>query len=279
MRNLRERGAAITGAAGGIGRALALRLAAEGCRVAVSDVDEAGLDETAGLLAAAGARVDRARVDVAEPRAVQAWADGLARDFGPIHLVVNNAGVTLNASIAAMSYEDLDWVMSVNFRGVVHGTKAFLPYLESAGEGCIVNMSSAFGLIAVPTQAAYCASKFAVRGFTEALRQELAVAGSPVTAVCVHPGGVRTALVRSGRRAGDDALGLPHEEVVSGFDRLARLSAERAAETIVKGIKRGRGRILVGADARLIDWAQRLIPSSYQRFVVRRARAARFRSP
>lgn len=279
MRPLRDRGAAVTGAAGGIGRALALRLAAEGCRLAISDVDEAGLEETAALLAGAGARVDRARVDVTDAEAVTAWAERAVRAVGPLHLAINNAGVTISGSIAEVSEEDLDWVMGVNFRGVVHGTKAFLPHLEAAGEGCIVNMSSVLGLIALPTQAAYCASKFAVRGFTEALRQELAVEGSRVTAVCVHPGGVRTGLVRRGRRAGAHVLGLSHAEVVDGFDRLARVSAERAADTIVRGIERGRARILVGPDARLVDLVQRLIPSGYQRFVVRRARAARFRSP
>ena len=273
--NLANKGAAVTGAAAGIGRALAVRLAAEGCRLALCDVDEAGLEETVRLVAAAGARVDGTLVDVGAADAVQDWADRSVRDLGPIGVVVNNAGVVLSGAIESVTYTDLDWLMRINFWGVVHGTKAFLPHLKKAGEGCIVNMSSVFGLIGIPTQAPYSASKFAVRGFTEALAQELEIEGCRVRAVCVFPAAVRTDLVRSGRKAGTDVLGLGHDEVIAGFDRLARLSPGRAARAIVDGIKRDRRRILVGADARVADVIQRLFPSFYQRIIVRRARRAR----
>ena len=267
--------AAITGAAAGIGRALAVRLASEGCRLAICDVDEAGLTETARIVAATGSPAEPARVDVADAGAVREWADRTVAQLGAPALVVNNAGVVLSGAVEAVTYEDFDWLMRVNFWGVVHGTKAFLPHLKRAGGGCIVNMSSAFGLIGIPTQAPYSASKFAVRGFTEALAQELEIEGSRVRAVCVYPGGVRTGLVRSGRMAGADALGLGHDEVVLGFERLARMSAEAAAGAIVDGVKRNRRRILVGADARFVDVVQRLFPSFYQRIVVIRARRAR----
>lgn len=276
MKNLRGKAAAVTGAASGIGKALALQLANEGCRVAVSDVREDALEETAKLVSARGARVDAARVDVSDRRAVHAWADRLVEEFGPIHLVFNNAGVTASTSVESLSYDDLAWVMGVNFWGVVHGTMAFLPHLQAAGEGWIVNMSSVVGLVALATQAPYSASKFAVRGFTEALRQELEIEGSPVRVVSVHPGGVRTDLVRSGR-VGRDVLGLDRDRVVGGFDRLARTSPERAARRVVRGIKNDKKRILIGFDARLLDLAQRLFPVASQRLIVRRARAARSR--
>ena len=247
--------AAVTGAARGIGRALALRLAAGGARVAVCDVDAGGIDETARLAAAAGGRV------VAE--------------LGAVDLVVNNAGVVVTGAIESVSDEDLDWLLRVNFWGVVHGTKAFLPHLKRQGRGCIVNVSSAFGLVAIPTQGPYCVSKFAVRAYTDALAQELEIEGSPVRAVCAYPGGVRTDLVRAGRRSGPDALGLPHDEVVKGFDRLARASPDAAAAEILEGVRRGSRRIVSGADARWADRLGRLFPSLFRWIVVRRARQAR----
>jgi NAD(P)-dependent dehydrogenase (short-subunit alcohol dehydrogenase family) len=262
----------VTGAAAGIGRALALQLADAGCRVAVSDKDEEALAETARLVAARGAQVDSTRVDVTDRDAVQRWADRLADDFAGVRLVFNNAGVSLSATAETMSYEDLERLFAVNFWGVVHGTKAFLPHLRKAGDGCIVNMSSVFGLFAIPRQAAYCASKFAVRGFTEALQQELAVERCGVKAISVHPAGVRTDIIRSAPMVGSRVLGYDREQICDGFDRLARISADRAARKILRGVRRGRSRILVGFDAYKADWMQRLLPSLYQRLVVRRAR-------
>ena len=267
--------AAVTGAARGIGRALALRLAAGGARVAVCDVDAGGIDETARLAAAAGGRVVAARVDVTDGAAVRGWADRVVAELGAVDLVVNNAGVVVTGAIESVSDEDLDWLLRVNFWGVVHGTKALLPHLKRQGRGCIVNVSSAFGLVAIPTQGPYCVSKFAVRAYTDALAQELEIEGSPVRAVCAYPGGVRTDLVRAGRRSGPDALGLPHDEVVKGFDRLARASPDAAAAEILEGVRRGSRRIVSGADARWADRLGRLFPSLFRWIVVRRARQAR----
>ena len=275
MRNLENRGAAVTGAASGIGRALALCLAAEGCRVAISDVNEEGLAETGRLVGGKGVPVDCQRVDVADRRAVHAWADRLAAEFGPLHLIFNNAAVLLNTTVEMASYEDLEWLMGVNFWGVVHGTKAFLPHLKKAGEGCVVNVSSIAGLVGVPRQAPYSASKFAVRGFTEALRQDLEIEGCGVTAISVHPGGVKTGIARSSRMGGEKVLGLDRDDIVDGFQRLARLSADRAARHIIRGVKRNRRRVLVGADAYVLDCIQRLFPAGHQRFMVRRARPGR----
>lgn len=279
MRHLRGTTAAVTGAAHGIGRALASCLAEEGCRLAIADVDGEGLEEAARGLEEGGTVVDRQVLDVADRAAVFAWADRLARELAPVRLVVNNAGVSLSGAVADTSEVDFAWVMAVNFWGVVHGSQAFLPHLEAAGGGCIVNVSSVFGLFGFPTHAAYSTSKCAVLGFTEALGSELEVAGSPVRALCAIPGGVRTGLVRSGRRAGRDVIGLTHEEVAAGFDRLARATPEEAAAGIVRGIKRGKGRILVGIDAHFLDYFQRLTPSALRRFIVRRARRARRLSP
>jgi len=268
MKELRDRVAAVTGAASGIGRALAIELAREGCHLALSDVDEDGLRETAGQAAEAGAKVRTDRVDVADRAAVHAWADAVAEDQGRVNLIVNNAGVALAATVEAMKYEDLEWLMGINFWGVVHGTKAFLPHLKAADEGHVVNVSSVFGMIGVPTQSAYNAAKFAVRGFTEALREELEIEGSPVSATSVHPGGIRTNIAANSRLGEVDGRMPSREEAVEQFERLARTSPEDAAKRIVKGVKRNERRVLIGMDARLIDGMQRLFPTAYQRLLI-----------
>ena len=268
MQELHERVAAVTGAASGIGRALAVELAREGCHLALSDVDEDGLRETAGQAAGAGAKVRTDRVDVAERAAVHAWADAVAEDYGRVNLIVNNAGVALAATVEAMAYEDLEWLMGINFWGVVHGTKAFLPHLKAAGEGHVVNVSSVFGIIGVPTQSAYNAAKFAVRGFTEALREELEIEGSAVSATSVHPGGIRTNIVANSRLGEVDGRLPTREEAMAQFERLARTSPEDAARRIVKGVKRNERRVLIGMDAQLIDGMQRLLPTAYQRLLI-----------
>jgi short-subunit dehydrogenase len=268
MQELRERVAAVTGAASGIGRALAIELAREGCHLALSDVDEDGLRESAGQAAEAGAKVRTDRVDVAERVAVHSWADAVVEDYGRVNLIVNNAGVALAATVESMTYEDLEWLMGINFWGVVHGTKAFLPHLKAAGEGHVVNVSSVFGIIGVPTQSAYNAAKFAVRGFTEALREELEIEGSGVSATSVHPGGIRTNIVANSRLGQVDGRLPTRDEAMEQFERLARTSPEDAAKRIVKGVKRNERRVLIGMDAQLIDGMQRLLPTAYQRLLI-----------
>jgi butyryl-CoA dehydrogenase len=259
--------AAVTGAGSGIGRALALELAARGAHLALCDVDADGLAATARDVAERGAKVAHARVDVADRAAVHDWADAVAREFGSVNLVFNNAGVALSATVEEMSYADLEWLMGINFWGVVHGTKAFLPHLIASGDGHVVNVSSVFGMIAVPSQSAYNAAKFAVRGFTECLREELEVAGHPVSATSIHPGGIKTNIARNARlREGEGAPA--RDEAIAQFDRAARTTPEKAALRILTGVERNERRVLIGADARVIDWVQRLFPSAYQRLMV-----------
>ncbi|MBL6750484.1 MAG: SDR family oxidoreductase [Nevskia sp.] len=254
--------AVVTGAGSGIGRALAQTLAARGCRLALADIDEAALAQTAAL---AGGEPLLRKLDVADRAAVYAFADEVAARYGAVHLVINNAGVALSETIAEMRYEDFEWLMSINFWGVVYGTKAFLPRLLAQGDGTVVNISSVFGLIAIPTQGAYNAAKFAVRGFTEALRHELE--GSGVRAISVHPGGIRTGIVRHGRIYRDPEGRTDKAAIDARFEQLARTSPEKAAETIVRGVERGNPRVLIGPDARMIDWIQRLFPVRYYKLL------------
>jgi NADP-dependent 3-hydroxy acid dehydrogenase YdfG len=267
MKTLHDKVAVITGAGSGIGRALALDLAGKGARLALSDVDEHGLAETVRLVEAAGVREVRSdRLDVADRAAFRAYATAVAEHFGRVNVVINNAGVALAGDFTELEYDDIDWIIGVNFWGVVHGTKAFLPHLVAARSGHLVNISSIFGMIAVPGQAAYNASKFAVRGFTEALRQEMVAARTGVSVSCVHPGGIRTEIARGGRFA----AGVDGAATAALFDRIARTSPEKAARTILHGIERDRARIFVGPDAFAIDGMQRLLGSAYQS-VIRRA--------
>lgn len=256
----------ITGAASGIGRALAIRLSSFGCPVAIADIDETGLLETEALLT--GAALPR-RLDVSErgdqlafAAEVDEWAPA------PIGAVFNNAGVALSNKVAEASVEDELWLDSINFQGVVNGVHAFLPLLLRQGEGSMVNTSSVFGLAGIPSQSAYCASKFAVRGYTESLRHELA--GTGVRAVTIHPGGVKTNIVRNGRMH-DDPLGLDRstEQFATDFDAMARTTPERAAEIIHRGLDAGKARILIGADAHLFDVLTRVTPTHYYRVLSR----------
>ena len=262
--------AAITGAGSGMGRALALQLAREGCEVAVSDVDEVGLAETVKQIQ--GARVTSQRLDVSDRKAVFAWADRVVADHGRCNLVFNNAGVGLAASAEETTPEDFHWIMDINFWGVVNGTQAFLPHLRRAGEGHVVNTSSLFGLVAFPTNAAYNASKFAVRGFTEALRIELDMQRAPIGVTCVHPGGIKTQIVRMARvRESIEALGIPMSRA-SRLDKGFRVTAEEAAAVILEGVRRNQSRVLVGIDARGLDVVQRIVPQLYQRVLTYAAR-------
>ncbi|MCF2527629.1 SDR family NAD(P)-dependent oxidoreductase [Yinghuangia soli] len=264
MQDFAGKVAAITGAGSGIGRALAYELARHGARLALSDIDAEAVRETAAIALGHGASETTAtRVDVADRHAVQAWADDTADYFGTVNLVVNNAGVALTASVEEMEWEDFEWLMGINFWGVAYGTKAFLPHLRRARDAHLVNISSVFGLMGIPTQSAYCAAKYAVRGFTESLRQEMRLSHSGVRVTTVHPGGIKTNIARSARAA----KGLEAGELAADFDRIARTSPERAARIIVRGVKRNRARVFVGPDATLIDVGQRLLGSGLEPLV------------
>jgi NAD(P)-dependent dehydrogenase (short-subunit alcohol dehydrogenase family) len=269
---------AITGAGSGIGRALAIRFAEEGAQVALSDVNQAGLEETRVLAAANGARVSTQMLDVADREAMHAWAEFVVREHGAVHIIVNNAGVGLGATVEGMTYGDFEWLMAINFWGVVHGTKAFLPHIKQAGEGAVVNVSSVFGFIGIPTQSAYNAAKFAVRGFTESLQMELNIEGGKVRAFCVHPGGIKTNIARNSRMGELASFSRSQASVGDEFEKIARTTPKIAAEVIVAGLQSNRSRILIGADAHLIDWVQRIFPSFYKRIVANLARRAQHQS-
>lgn len=267
MRDLQSKVAVITGAASGIGRGLANHLRREGCALALSDTDGPGLEQVVAALPPGEGRVTTSVVDVADRDAVHRHADEVYAAHGAAHVVINNAGVGQSDVVSELTYEDLEWVMAINFWGVVHGTKAFLPRLLDQGEGHIVNISSVFGLIGVPSQAAYCASKFAVRGFTESMRQELQ--GTGVVVSCVHPGGVKTNIVRNARsRRGPDGKMVTAADA-ERYEKFFRTTAEQAAQIIVNGIKRDRPRILVGSDATFLDSVQRLLPRRYTGVIAR----------
>lgn len=267
LRSYRDRTCVVTGAGSGIGRALAVELAGRGARLALSDLDLPSVEQTAVTCRELGVDARGYLLDVADRAAVHAHADAVVRDFGDVHLVVNNAGVALHGPVAEIRDEDFRWLMDIDFWGVVHGSQAFLPHLAASGDGQLANVSSIFGLIAVPKQAAYNAAKFAVRGFTEALRQELQLDGTPIAVSCIHPGGVRTEIARRARATASQ----DRAEMVRTFDQLARTSPPRAARVIVSGLERDRPRILVGPDAWLLAALPRLLGARYGRVVSRGA--------
>ncbi|MFE8071744.1 SDR family NAD(P)-dependent oxidoreductase [Marinobacteraceae bacterium S3BR75-40.1] len=280
MKNFNNKVAAITGAASGIGRALALNLAGQGCDLAISDINAAELDVTASQARKKGVKVTTQVLDVADRDAVHAWADQVVKDHGRVNMIFNNAGVAQSGSVEGTSYEDYDWIFDINFRGVLYGTKAFLPYLKKAkGGGHIINVSSVFGLFSQPGMSAYNATKFAVRGFTESLRQELDLKQENVSATCVHPGGIKTNIAKNARMSPDMAelLGRPNDADAlrqEFADQLFRTTPESAAEQILKAVQHDERRVLVGTDAKAIDTMQRLLPTAYQRlvtFAIRRA--------
>lgn len=275
MKELAGKVAAITGAGSGIGRALAEALTSRGAILALSDVDPVGLDQTVRSCARRGALVTGQTVDVADRTAVFEWAAKVQADHGKVNLIFNNAGVALGAPVESMTEHDFDWLMGINLGGVVNGTQAFLPHLIAAGEGHVVNISSVFGLIGIPTQSAYNAAKFAVRGFTEALRIELDIADNGVSATCVHPGGVKTNIARRARRD-EAALALAaSRDIDKEFDRIARTTPPKAAATILRGVQRDARRVLIGADAYVIDGLAKLPVSVYQKLIAAGARRAK----
>ncbi len=252
--------AVVTGAGSGIGRALAQQLAATGSALALADIDEEGLQETAQSLEKKSALVTTHVLDVADEACVRSFAEDVAGRHGRVTLLINNAGVSLHGDFAEISLDDFRWLMNINFWGTVYGANYFLPVLKRERRAHIVNLSSVFGIIAPAGQAPYAASKFAVRGFTEALRHELE--GSNVGVSCVHPGGIKTPIARRSR-IGAGASAYKREENIERFERLARTPPEKAAERILRGVERREPRILVGTDAYQIDILQRLRPASY----------------
>lgn len=268
---------AITGAGSGIGRSTALHLARLKAHLALSDINERGLAETEALCRAAGASVMATCLDVGNREAVYAWAEDTRQHFGKVNVIINNAGVSLGSTVDDLQYEDFEWLMNINFWGVVYGTKAFLPYLRESGDGHVVNISSLFGIIAMPASSAYNAAKFAVRGFTEALSEELLIEGAPVSVTCVHPGGIDTNIARGGRVTPNSTWGLVSaEQAGMDFKRLARTTPEEAATQIINAIAERRRRLLIGTDAKLLDAVQRLIPVSYQSVVAQLVKRTRF---
>ena len=271
MKDFNNKVAAITGAGSGIGRALAVNLARAGCHLALSDVNAEGLQQTAEQVHGSGVSVTTTVLDVSDQAAVYAWADQVVADHGRVNLIFNNAGVALSGTVAGLSLEDYDWIMGINFNGVLYGTKAFLPHLEAAGEGHVINISSVFGLAAQPLMSGYNAAKFAVRGLTESLRQDLEVSQSCVSCSCVHPGGIKTNIARDSRSS-DSAqklTGQNAEEAAKEFEKLFITTPDKAARVILKGVQKNSRRILIGPDARVLDWMVRLFPTAYQKLFIR----------
>lgn len=253
--------AAVTGGGSGMGRALVRRLAALGADVAVCDLGEEALEALAAELVDLPGEVVTSVVDVADRAAVERWAAETQKHFGKVNYIFNNAGVSVTGNVDVLGLNDFEWLMNINFWGVVHGTQAFLPYLHAAAHGHVVNTASVFGIIAVPTQSAYNASKFAVRGFTEALRQELHDTSIGVSCVC--PGGVKTNIVNSSRYIPQDNAAPSKESMAASFEELAGLTSDQAADIILRGVLRNKARIMVGSDAKFIALMNRLLPVQY----------------
>jgi NAD(P)-dependent dehydrogenase (short-subunit alcohol dehydrogenase family) len=273
MSSVRDKVAVVTGAGSGIGRQLAFELGRRGARVAVSDVDDLGLAETAGRIKALGADVHAAHLDVADRCAVEAYATTVAEHFGVVHQVYNNAGVSGGGrTVLDTDWEVYDRTLGINLFGVIHGTKAFLPHLIASRDGHVVNVSSLNGIMAQPTLSAYCASKFAVRGFTETLRAEMLAAGHPVQVTVVHPGGVKTNIATASlEEAREQGLELTPEQLARARaynEKLLKMPAEQAARIVIDGVEAGRPRIRVGSDARAADRLVRLFPRLYPRLTV-----------
>jgi short-subunit dehydrogenase len=271
MTAIRGSAAAVTGAASGIGRALALALAARGCDLALADRDEAGLQSVAAEIGQRHPqKVTLHRVDVGDPAQIADFARAAISAHPGLNILINNAGVTLMGQFHEIDQAEMDWLMNINFWGVVHGTRAFLPHLSQQREAHIVNLSSLFGLIAPPGQAAYVAAKFAVRGFSESLRHELQAAQSPVRLSVVHPGGVATNIVRNARSGSGITDNARRAQAIERFDRLAKTTPQAAALRIIFGIENNQPRILIGNDARFMDLLQRLRPATYWAPIARR---------
>jgi short-subunit dehydrogenase len=275
VKDFKNKVAAITGAASGMGRTLAVELARRGCHLALSDVNETELVKTAELAGQHGVKVTITRLDVADKAAVYAWADQVVRDHGKVNLIFNNAGVALTAPLEHVKLSDFEWIVGINFWGVVYGTQAFLPHLKASGEGHIINTSSLFGLMSVPTQGCYNATKFAVRGYTEALRMELEMEGSCVSATCVHPGGIATNIAMAGKvdPVMEKLTGVTEEQQKRRANKMINTTtAESAARQILTAVEKNARRVLVGPDAKFLDKVVRLLGASYQVLIMRQLR-------
>lgn len=288
--------AAITGAGSGMGRALALHLATMGCHVALADINEEQLAQTQELLVGYDVEVTTTVLDVADKTAVDAWADSVMAAHGKVNFIFNNAGIAMYSTVEGSSIDELEWVMDINFWGVVYGTKAFLPLIKNSVKqsatnanavfsednkalenGHIINISSLFGLIAQPSQSAYNASKFAVRGFTESLRQELDIQRCGVSATCIHPGGIKTNIANNAR--GNDslsALGMrTGSKAIENFNKFLRFDANDAALIILQAAASGQRRCLIGNDAKMMDVVQRIFPAYYSTVLYRISKLSR----
>ena len=271
MTAIRGAAAAVTGAASGIGRALSIELAARGCDLALADRDEAGLAGVAAEIGRTGARkVSVHRVDVGEVSQIGEFARAAIKTHPGLNIVVNNAGVALLGQFHEIDQAQMDWLMNINFWGVVHSTRAFLPYLATQPEAHIVNLSSIFGIVAPPGNTAYSAAKFAVRGFSESLRHELQMASSPIRISVVHPGGVLTNIVRNSRAGSGVTDNERRAQTIERFDAIAKTTPKDAALSIIKGIEKNQPRILIGGDARFMDIIQRFRPATYWSVLARR---------
>lgn len=268
MKNFNNKVAAITGAGSGIGQQLAVLLAQQGCHLALSDVNEEGLQKTLELVQETGVRTTLTKVNVAVLDEMRAWAQQVEREHGQVNMIFNNAGVALGSTVEGASYEELEWIVGINFWGVVYGTKEFLPLIKKTGDGHVVNISSLFGLTAQPTQSGYNATKFAVRGFTEALRQELDIENCGVSALCVHPGGIRTNIANAAKMNDSiKVMGMNPENSARSFNKLLRCPPEEAARQILQAVQKDKRRLLIGNDAKAIDLIQRILPTGYQKIM------------
>lgn len=262
--------AAITGAASGIGQALALELAARGCDLALADRDEGGLKDTASQVKAKYSRnVSVHRTDVSDPGQIEDFSTAAAHSHPNLNILINNAGIALLGQFHEISQQQIETLMGINFWGVVHGVRAFLPQLQRQREAHIVNVSSIYGIIAPPGQTAYTAAKFAVRGFSESLRHELELNKSPVRLSVVHPGGVATRIVHNATMGASITDNTRRSTTIDRFTEMAKTTPTGAAERIIRGIEKNEKRILIGNDARFMDLLQRFRPSSYWTFLQR----------
>lgn len=277
MSEFQGRVAVVTGAGSGIGRALAGALAARGAKLALSDVDADGLNETVRTLSDRGTEVHEQRLDVSDRDAMTAYAATVREHYGVVNQIYNNAGIAFARTVLETDYEDYERVFAVNLWGVIHGTKAFLPHLVESGDGHVVNISSLNGIAGQNEMTHYCTTKFAVRGFSESLRMEMLADGRPVRVTSVHPGGIKTEIansaLESARTLGYDVTADDERRRDAYNKKLLRMPPAKAAEIILKGVARDRGRVLVGNDARLIDAVVRHAPVGYQRLVLRLAKA------
>ena len=265
MKELKGKVVAITGAGSGIGRALAVNLAQEGCHLALSDISERGLLATQEMVGAYAIKATTHAVDVSKRDQMERYAEEVAASHGQADMIINNAGVALVGSVAKIPYEDFEWLMGINFWGVVYGVRAFLPLLQQRPEGHIVNISSINGILTWPNHSPYCSAKFAVKGFTEVLLQEMD--GTSIRVSCVHPGGIKTDIAKNARFTEAINKKLDQKGTIALFDKIARTTADTAAKTIIQGVKKNKRRIMVGPDAKIMDWLTRLMPITMVRLM------------